>query len=65
MLTPEEKEKALLSLLNSYTNLAVAYSGGVDSTYLADCAHQALGEQKKIIMDSIWHALDKYFKEAL
>ena len=25
--------------------------------------HQALGEQKKIIMDSIWHALNKYFKD--
>ena len=50
MLTPEEKEKALLSLLKNYTNIAVAYSGGVDSTYLADCAYEALGDQASIII---------------
>ena len=50
MLIQKEKEKALLNLLKSYTKLAVAYSGGVDSTYLADCAHESLGDQAVIII---------------
>jgi PP-loop superfamily ATP-utilizing enzyme len=32
MHTPNEKEQALLRLLKEYGALAVAYSGGVDST---------------------------------
>jgi uncharacterized protein len=53
MKTIEEKEQMLLEELKSYGSLAVAYSGGVDSTYLADCAHEALGENAfMIIADS-------------
>ncbi|MEE9367617.1 MAG: ATP-dependent sacrificial sulfur transferase LarE [Pontiella sp.] len=49
----EEKEQALLEELKSYGTLAVAYSGGVDSTYLADCAHEVLGcEAMMVIADS-------------
>jgi len=46
----EEKEQALLEELQSYGALAVAYSGGVDSTYLADCAHEALGQNAMMVI---------------
>ena len=49
----EEKEQILLKELESYGSIAVAYSGGVDSTYLADCAHEVLGrEAMMVIADS-------------
>lgn len=38
-----EKEARLKALLAGYGSIAVAYSGGVDSTYLADVAHETLG----------------------
>ncbi|MFA7256095.1 MAG: hypothetical protein WC047_00775 [Kiritimatiellales bacterium] len=37
-----EKERALLTELQGYGALAVGYSGGVDSSYLADTAYEAL-----------------------
>ncbi len=46
----EEKERALLDELKSYGAIAVAYSGGVDSTYLADVAHEALGENAMMVI---------------
>ena len=46
----EEKEQALLEELKSYGALAVAYSGGVDSTYLADCAHEVLGNNAMMVI---------------
>lgn len=46
----EEKEALLLHELKSYGTLAVAYSGGVDSSYLADCAHEMLGNKARIII---------------
>lgn len=39
----ESKLGALLRLLKSYQSVAVAYSGGVDSTFLVACAKKALG----------------------
>ena len=36
MKTIEEKEQILLEELKSYGAIAIAYSGRVDSTYLAD-----------------------------
>jgi len=42
-MTPLEKEEQLKSLIRGYGTLAVGYSGGVDSTYLADVAHEVLG----------------------
>jgi uncharacterized protein len=45
-----DKEQALLDLLASHKQVAVAFSGGVDSTYLADAAHEALGHDAHIIL---------------
>jgi len=50
MKTIQEKEQILLEELRSYGSLAVAYSGGVDSSYLADCAHEALGQNARMII---------------
>src|ERR1700734_4465908 len=41
----EEKERALHGRLRSLKSVIVAYSGGVDSAYLAYAAHVALGQQ--------------------
>jgi uncharacterized protein len=40
-----EREAALFDRLRQYPSLIVAYSGGVDSAYLAWAARQALGER--------------------
>jgi uncharacterized protein len=50
MNTLEEKEISLLAELRSYGSLAVAYSGGVDSSFLADAAHEALGTRAVMII---------------
>ncbi len=53
MTTLEEKEQALLAELKSYGTIAIAYSGGVDSSYLAACAYEALGKRAfMVIADS-------------
>ena len=41
----ENKERRLQKLLAKSPSLIVAYSGGVDSAYLAYAAHRALGER--------------------
>jgi len=41
----EVKQHRLLKQLRQVPSLLVAYSGGVDSAYLAYAAHQALGER--------------------
>src|ERR1700689_677407 len=48
-----EKDEFLQSRLHSLNRLLVAYSGGVDSAYLAWAAHRAIGENMlAIIADS-------------
>jgi len=37
------KEQQLSDRLTACQQVAVAYSGGVDSTYLTDIAHETLG----------------------
>jgi pyridinium-3,5-biscarboxylic acid mononucleotide sulfurtransferase len=44
-MTLEEKEKLLDELLKKLAPVVVAFSGGVDSSYLAYKAHQVLGSQ--------------------
>lgn len=41
----ESKYRNLLSTLKYYPSLAVAFSGGVDSTFLLQCAHNVLGDR--------------------
>jgi uncharacterized protein len=41
----EDKERRLYETLGTVPSLIVAYSGGVDSAYLAYAAHRALGER--------------------
>jgi len=43
-MTVEEKYSALLEYLKKLGSVAVAFSGGVDSTFLLKCAHNALGD---------------------
>jgi len=45
-----EKEAALRARLADYGAVAVAYSGGVDSAYLSEIAHEALGPAAAMIL---------------
>jgi len=48
--TLAQKEQHLRELIQGYGTLAIAYSGGVDSAYLSDIAHDVLGEDAAIIL---------------
>lgn len=48
--TVQAKEERLKALLKGYGELAIAYSGGVDSAYLAAVAHEVLGERARLIL---------------
>ncbi|MBI4483575.1 MAG: ATP-dependent sacrificial sulfur transferase LarE [Acidobacteria bacterium] len=44
-MSPEQKEHKLVEILQALGSAVVAYSGGVDSAYLAYMAHKVLGER--------------------
>lgn len=45
-----EKEFRLIDALREFGEVAIAYSGGVDSAYLADVAHETLGPHAHIVL---------------
>ena len=45
-----DKEARLKDLIGGYGSIAVAYSGGVDSTYLAAVAHEVLGDRADLVI---------------
>ena len=48
-MTPDEKEDQLGRLIGKYQRVIVAFSGGVDSSYLAFLAHRVLGEKAHVV----------------
>ncbi len=48
--TALEKEAHLKAIISGYPSLAVAFSGGVDSAYLSEIAHEVLGEGAQMII---------------
>jgi uncharacterized protein len=44
------KEDRLREVLRGYESVAVAFSGGVDSAYLSDVAHEVLGHEAAIVL---------------
>jgi uncharacterized protein len=50
MTTALDKEAALKQILAGYGGLVLAYSGGVDSTYLADVAYEVLRDRLRLVI---------------
>ena len=48
-MTPEDKEQSLHEFLRRYSSAVVAFSGGVDSSYLAYASNQVLGEAARAV----------------
>ncbi len=48
-MSPKEKESRLVKILEQYPNAIVAFSGGVDSSYLAFMANQVMGDEARIV----------------
>lgn len=60
----EAKETKLKKILAGYPSLAVAYSGGVDSAYLSDVAHEVLSARCDMILADSPSLPRSEFKEA-
>src|ERR1700744_2745092 len=61
----EEKERALHARLRSLKSVIVAYSGGVDSAYLAYAAHSVLGPQMLAVIAASASLARSQFSDAL
>lgn len=48
-MTAEDKEQRLHEFLRGFRSAVVAFSGGVDSSYLAYAAHQVMGEAARMV----------------
>jgi len=48
-MSPKDKELRLLKIIEQYTSSIVAFSGGVDSSYLAFIANRVMGEEARIV----------------
>ena len=60
-----DKKKRLIGILQAYDGLVVAFSGGVDSTFLLAAAHEALGDRvTAVTADSPIHSR-REIREAL
>ena len=60
-----EKHEKLRALLHSYGSCLVAYSGGVDSVFLARVAHEVLGEKSLAVIADTPSLPRREFEEAL
>ena len=62
--TSEEKYRKLLLYLSKLENLAIAFSGGVDSTFLLYAASQALGDKLLALTIRTSYMPDREIQEA-
>ncbi|MFP6598782.1 MAG: ATP-dependent sacrificial sulfur transferase LarE [Candidatus Hydrogenedentota bacterium] len=58
------KEAYLKDILSGYPSLAIGFSGGVDSAYLSDIAHEVLGDKCTMVLADSPSLPRSEFKEA-
>lgn len=63
-MTLDEKQRALDERLRQLGSILVAYSGGVDSAYLAWAAHQALGDRMLAVLADSPSLARSHYREA-
>jgi GMP synthase PP-ATPase subunit len=61
----EDKAERLRQILTGHARLIVAYSGGVDSAFLAWTAHQVLGDQMLAVIADSASLARTHLEEAL